>query len=166
MRAIDSIWCMKVDISWGGIEGMDNVAVSQYFQVADTVLWNPSAGVARLFARNVEAVAPAVGLPTGLGPEFNDEYQIDMITFTAFVDALVHRYYSSTHLILRTLIEGVVAVGVVLVERAGGTIPTLGEPPAAIDPNDVTISTNGFGAVGDATRLRDLVDEFERTMPR
>src|SRR5262249_13934117 len=41
---------------------------------------SPSTGVARLFARNAEAVAPAVELPTDLGPEFNDDYEIDIVT--------------------------------------------------------------------------------------
>ncbi|MGP3921281.1 DUF6086 family protein [Nonomuraea sp. 10N515B] len=47
--------------------------MSQYFQVGDQVLWNPSNGVAGLFMRSAEALAPETGLPTGLGPMESDE---------------------------------------------------------------------------------------------
>ncbi len=142
-----------------------NAAVSQYFQVGDKVLWNPSTGVAWLFARSVEAVASAVELPTGLGAEFNDDYEVDVVTFAAFVDALVRRYRSSTHPILRTLIEGVAAVGIVMVERAGRSVASLSEQPPPIDSNDVAVFTTGLGTVGDTSRLRGLADELERAMP-
>lgn len=145
---------------------MDRAAVSQYFLVGDTVLWNPSTGVARLFVRSAEALASAVELPTGVGAEFNDEYEIDIVTFTAFVDALVRLYSSSTHLILRTLIEGVAAVGVVMVERAGGSVTGLTKRPSTIDPKDIAAPTTGLDPVGDAFRLRVLADELERAMPR
>lgn len=153
-------------MSAGAATCMDNGAVSQYFQIEDTVLWNPSTGVARLFVLSVEAVAPAVELPSGVGAEFNDEYEIDIVTFAAFVDALVRRYYSSTHMILRTLIEGVAAVGIVMVERAGGSVTGLSERPSTIDPNDVAVFTTGLGEVGDASRLRVLAEELETAMPR
>ncbi|MFC0033666.1 DUF6086 family protein [Micromonospora chaiyaphumensis] len=138
--------------------------MSQYFQVGRTVLWNPSNGVAQLFARNVEAVAGAVEVPTGIAPEVNDEYEIDLVAFTAFVDALVRRYRSSTHRILRALIEDVAALGIVMVERGGGTVAALAEPASAFDPRDVAVLTTGFGATGDPRRLRELADELTRHM--
>lgn len=128
--------------------------MSQYFEVAGTVLWNPSNGVAQLFIRSLEAVAPTVELPTGLGPgNSSDDHEIDIVAFTTLVDALVRRYRSSTHLILRTLIEGVAAVGIVMVERAGQSVVSLTERATAVDPKDVAVFTSGFGAVGDAARL-------------
>src|SRR5947207_7506327 len=93
--------------------GMDNATMSQSFQAGDSVLWNPSTGVARLFARHVEAVASAVDVPTGLGPEAADEFEIDLATFNTLIDALVRRYCSSTHPLLHTLIDHLTALDVV-----------------------------------------------------
>jgi hypothetical protein len=140
--------------------------MSQYFQVGTSVLWNPSTGVGRLFAREVEAVAPAVDLPTGLGPEAADEYAVDLATFITFIDALVRRYCSSTHPVLQALIEDVTAVGVVLVERAGGTVPALTDPPAVIEVRDISVSTAGIGPEGDPARLRALADQLAPAMPQ
>jgi hypothetical protein len=101
--------------------------------------------------------------PTGLGAEFNDDYEIDIVAFAAFVAALVRRYCSSNHLILRTLIEGVAAVGIVMVERAGGCVTGLSERSSTIDPNDVAVFATGLGAVADGSRLRSsLTNSNER----
>jgi Family of unknown function (DUF6086) len=144
---------------------VDNAAMSQYFQVGTSVLWNPSTGVARLFARQVEAVAPAVDLPTGLGSEAADEYEIDLARFGTFIDALVRRYGTSTHPVLRALIENITAVGIVLVERAGGTVPALTDPPGTVDMRDISMSTAGIGPVGEPARLRALADHLAQAMP-
>lgn len=140
--------------------------MSQYFQVGDLVLWNPSTGVARLFARHIDAVASAVDLPTGLGSETADEYEIDLATFTAFIDALARRYLSSAHPVLHALMEDVTALGVVLVERAGGAVSALSEPSPAIEMRDISVSAAGPGPVGEPTRLRALADQLARAMPR
>src|SRR5437762_1378506 len=142
--------------------GMDNATMSQSFQAGDSVLWNPSTGVARLFARHVEAVASAVDLPTGLGPEAADAFEIDLATFHTFIDALVRRYCSSTHPILQTLIEDVTALGVVLVERAGGTVAALTNPPDAIEMRDIAVSPAGTRPAGEPARLRALADQLAR----
>lgn len=73
--------------------------------------------------RSADALAPVVGLPAGIRlgyPGDPDEWVIDMPIFEAFVDALVDRYQRSTHLILRSLMEGFIATALVLVERGGG----------------------------------------------
>jgi hypothetical protein len=99
--------------------------MSQYFQVGDHVLWNPSNGVAGLFVRSAEALAPLTDLPTGLGPMDNDECEVDMVAFTAFVRALVERYERSNHPILHSLIDGFIATALVLIERGGGKLPVV-----------------------------------------
>jgi hypothetical protein len=125
--------------------------MSQYFQVGDTVLWNPSTGVAQLFARSVEAVAPLVDAPTGVGPDVSDEYQIDLAEFTAFINRVVDRYRGSNHQQLRALIEGVAGIGIAMIESAGGTVTSLGSGRLALD-----------GAV----RLREVADQASRSMVR
>ena len=80
--------------------------MSQYFQAGGHVLWNPSNAVAELFVRSAEALIPVVNQPSGIAPAINDEYEIDMGAFETFVNALVRQYRSTTHLILRSLLEG------------------------------------------------------------
>jgi hypothetical protein len=132
--------------------------VSQYFQVGDLILWNPASGIAELFFRAGEAIAPTVGVPTGIAPVVSDEYQIDLDTFT---DALVHRYLSSSHTILSSLLEGFIAIAVVLVERAGRSVPALAETPT-LDPRDISVGPGGIAPLGDAERLRALAQEHAR----
>jgi len=138
--------------------------VSQYFQVGDLVLWNPANRVAELFVRTSEAVAPTAGLPTGIGPVVADEYQIDLDTFTAFTDALVHRYRSSSHTILRSLLEGFIATALVMVERAGRSVPALVGAPT-LDPRNVLVGPAGISPLGDAERLQALAEEHALAMP-
>jgi hypothetical protein len=144
--------------------GVDHVLVSQYFQVGDRVLWNPSNVVAELFVRTAEALAPTADVPSGIGPREADEYQIDMAAFGAFVDALVRRYTSSRHPILNSLLEGFIATALVLVQRAGRTVTALTEP-VPDELRDVSVGPAGMAAPGDAEHLRELRDEHARVMP-
>jgi uncharacterized protein DUF6086 len=111
-----------------------------------------------------EAVAPTVGLETGIAPVVADEYEIDLDAFTVFVDALVHRYLSSSHTILRSLLEGFTATALVMVHRAGQTVPALAVTPA-LDPRDVSVGPFGISPLGDAERLRALAEEYAQAMP-
>ncbi|MFI7600651.1 DUF6086 family protein [Actinoplanes sp. NPDC049681] len=138
--------------------------MSQYFQVGDVVLWNPATRVAQLFLRSSEAIAPLVDLPTGISLVMGDEYDIDLDTFTVFVDALVHRYLSSSHPILRSLLEGFTATAIVLVERAGRSVPALTETPTR-DPRDVSVGPSGIAALGDIEHLRVLAADHAGAMP-
>lgn len=142
----------------------DHGRVSQYFRVGDLVLWNPASRVAELFFRTSEAIAPTVELPTGIAPVVADEYEIDLDTFTAFADALVHRYLSSSHTILRSLLEGFTATALVMIERAGRSVPALAATPT-LDPRDLQVGPAGISPLGDAERLRALAEEHERAMP-
>jgi hypothetical protein len=139
--------------------------MSQYFQVGDLVLWNPSNRVAQLFVRTSNAVAPLVDTPTGIGLMSADEYNLDLDAFVGFVDALVKQYLSSSHPVLRSLLEGFLATTLVLVHRAGRSVPSLHAPPATLDPRDVSVGPEGIGALGDPIRLRELAEAMARAMP-
>ncbi|MGP3966030.1 DUF6086 family protein [Nonomuraea sp. 3N208] len=142
--------------------------MSQYFQVGDQVLWNPSNGVAGLFIRSAEALAPETGLPTGLGPMESDECEVDLATFAAFVSTLIGRYERSNHPILHSLMEGFIATALVLVERGGAELPV----PDANDGGwrDVQVSEHSAwppgGQVGDVERWAALSAQHARAMPR
>jgi hypothetical protein len=97
--------------------------MSCLFQVEDSIIWNPSNTVARLFKGQVEAVASAFNLTSGLGPIIEDECEIDLPIFETFLAEVVKRYDNSTHPILRALTVGVIAIASVLVERADGRLP-------------------------------------------
>jgi hypothetical protein len=103
--------------------------VSQYFQDGDDVLWNPATRVAQLFTDTAEALARLVERPTGLGPMAEDECQVDVPVFAAFVDELVRRYARSNHSVLKSLMDGFTGTAIVLVERAGADVPALAEMP-------------------------------------
>jgi hypothetical protein len=151
--------------SWVLAPFSDPVSVSQYFQVNDLVLWNPSNRVAELFVRTSEAICPLVATPTGIGATGADAYEVDLDVFVDFVDALVKQYLSSSHPILRSLLEGFLATALVLVHRAGRTVPSL-YAPTGLDPRDVSVGPEGIGALGSPGHLRDLADALARVMPR
>ncbi|SBT44155.1 DUF6086 family protein [Micromonospora auratinigra] len=139
--------------------------MSQYFQVGKVDLWNPSNRVAELFVRTSEAVAPLVGVPTGIGPMRADDYEIDLDVFVGFVDALVSQYRRSSHPILRSLLEGFLATALVLVDRADRDLPAL-RADAPLDPRDVSVGADGISPLGDAERLKQLAVAQARAMPR
>ncbi|UKY53718.1 DUF6086 family protein [Streptomyces inhibens] len=93
--------------------------MSQYYDMGDQTLWNPSNGASRLFMSQVSVYQAELGLPSGIGPMQADEYQIDPSAFKAFVDALLAWHRRMSHAVMAALSEGFVATVLVLAERAG-----------------------------------------------
>ena len=142
--------------------------VSQYFQVGDQTLWNPSNGPGTLFVSVAKALEPVAELPSGIGvgrwgPGDPDCHGIDLDAFTRFTDALVRRYRSSNHLILQSLMEGFIATAIVLVERGGGTVRALSEQPGT-NTQDVQIGATGPVAKADPDRLTQRAAEHSAAM--
>ena len=107
-------------------------------------------------------------LPSGIGvgrwgPGDPDCHGIDLDAFTRFTDALVRRYRSSNHLILQLLMEGFIVTAIVLVERGGGTVPSLGEQPGT-NTQDVQIGATGPVAKADPDRLTQRTAEHSAAM--
>lgn len=148
-----------------GSSGHHNKRVSRYFTVGGLCLWNPSNRVADLFLRTGEAVAVVASRPTGLGPMIADEHEIDRDAFVAFVEALTGRYLSSSHVVLRSLLEGFLATAIVLVDRSGGEVATL-RTTAGLDLMDVSVGAGGICALGSRDRLVLLAGEHALSMPR
>lgn len=138
--------------------------MSQYFRVDQQVVWNPSNGVALLFVRTSEALRPLTDMPTGLASEIPDEWAIDLPVFEKFIDALVTRYQQSTHLILRSLMEGFIATSLVLIERGGGNVPALQTAPGP-DVSDVQVSADGLSPGPAPGRLEELRNTHSSAMP-
>ncbi|MCX4586370.1 DUF6086 family protein [Streptomyces sp. NBC_01481] len=93
--------------------------MSQYYDMGDQTLWNPSNGASRLFMSQVSVYQAELGLPSGIGPMQADECQIDPLMFKGFVDALLAWHRRTSHAVMAALSEGFVATVLVLAERAG-----------------------------------------------
>ncbi|MFD9903311.1 DUF6086 family protein [Streptomyces sp. NPDC059063] len=93
--------------------------MSQYFDLGDETLWNPSTGAARLFLRQVAVFEAELDLPSGIGPMEHDECQLDPAVFTTFVNALLAHHRRSHHAVVVALSEGFVATVLALAGRAG-----------------------------------------------
>ncbi|MEU9865216.1 DUF6086 family protein [Streptomyces sp. NPDC047971] len=145
--------------------------MSQYFDLGDETLWNPSNGASRLFQRQVDVFEAELGVPSGIGPMENDECQISLDTFEVFVHALLAKHRRTSHMILLALSEGFTATVLVLAERARIEVDwaRLGAPSDAV-LRDVQISTNGMALPPEggawAESLRERARELGRGMPR
>ncbi|MFG2483306.1 MULTISPECIES: DUF6086 family protein [Streptomyces] len=145
--------------------------MSQYFDMGDVTLWNPSNGASRMFRRQVAVFEAELGLGSGIGPMENDECQVDPIAFAAFVDALLVQHRRTSHAIVLALSEGFTATVVVLAERAGIRMDweRLGATPEG-PREDVQVSAAGMAAPAPgrswSTGLRERAAQLERRMPR
>ncbi|AZP19316.1 hypothetical protein EJC51_26535 [Streptomyces aquilus] len=137
--------------------------MSQYFDVGDETLWNPSNGAARLFLRHVRLYEEELGVPSGFGPMENDECEIDPAAFATYVDALLDLHDRTRHSIIDALSEGFVATVLVLAGRAGI------EPRRPAPTDRLTGLTDVQVPVPDAqdraVRLRERADLLRRGMP-
>lgn len=93
--------------------------MSQYFDIGDETLWNPSNGAARLFLRHVRLYEEELGVPSGFGPMENDECKIAPAAFATYVHALLDLHDRTRHSIIDALSEGFIATVLALAERAG-----------------------------------------------
>lgn len=143
--------------------------MSQYFDLGEETLWNPSNGPSRLFLRQVAVFEEELGLPSGIGPMENDECQIDPSTFEVFVNALVERHRRTRHPIVSALSENFTAMALVLAHRAGIQVNwTSSALPDAVDVQVPTRTEASVQADGEArvARLRERAHDLSRFMAR
>ncbi|MFE1292745.1 DUF6086 family protein [Streptomyces sp. NPDC058751] len=146
--------------------------MSQYFDIGDETLWNPSNGTSRMFQRQVAVFEAELELPSGIGPMENDECQISPETLEIFVNALLAKHRRTSHAIWLALSEGFTATVLVLAERSGIKVDWArheATPEAPLE--DVQISTvTGMPAPAHggvwAAGLREKARELGRRMPR
>ncbi|MES5819543.1 DUF6086 family protein [Streptomyces sp. RG80] len=137
--------------------------MSQYFDVGDETLWNPSNGAARLFLRHVRLYEEELGVPSGFGPMENDECAIDPAAFETYVDALLELHDRTRHAIVDALSEGFVATVLVLAERAGVEVRRPAPAEGLEGLTDVQVPLPD--AQDRAVRLRERAGLLERRMP-
>ncbi|MFD7974312.1 DUF6086 family protein [Streptomyces sp. NPDC059071] len=146
--------------------------MSQYFDIGDETLWNPSNGASRMFQRQVAVFEAELELPSGIGPMENDECQINLDTFETFVNALLMKHRRTSHAIWLALSEGFTATVLVLAERAGIKVDWARHGTAPEGPlEDVQVSAvTGMSAPSEgeawAAGLREKAQELSRRMPR
>lgn len=146
--------------------------MSQYYDVGDETLWNPSNGASRMFQSQVAVFEAELGQPSGIGPMANDECQIAPDTFETFVNALLARHRRTTHAVWLALAEGFVATVLVLAERAAVTVdwPGLGGAPRGPFEDVQVSSLTGMATPADgaawAAGLRARTRELDRRMAR
>ncbi|THA82399.1 DUF6086 family protein [Streptomyces sp. A0592] len=146
--------------------------MSQYFDLGDVTLWNPSNGASRMFRRHVAVFEAELELPSGIGPMENDECQIDPVALETFVNALLAQHRRTGHAITLALSEGFIATVLVLAERAGIGLDWAQLGAAAEAPfEDVQVSAGGgwpVAAGGGAwgAGLRERARELGGRMPR
>lgn len=145
--------------------------MSQYFDMGDETLWNPSNGASRLFLRQAAVFEDVLGLPSGIGPMEADECQIDPATFQVFVDALLTWHHRTSHPVMTALSEGFVATMLALAERAGSDVNwMLGDPAlqgghTAVHGTAPTSLTTA-GQEARVIALQQKSRELDRVMPR
>ncbi|MGK5450185.1 DUF6086 family protein [Streptomyces radiopugnans] len=91
--------------------------MSCFFQIGDDDVWNSANLIARTFHAEALTLAQIFGVPSGLEPIVDDECHIESRDFTLFIETLMHEYQRTNHTVLRSLLEGVIGVGLVLLER-------------------------------------------------
>ncbi|MGW0860638.1 DUF6086 family protein [Streptomyces sp. NPDC002690] len=151
---------------------MKGAAMSQYFDLGDETLWNPSNGASRMFQRQVAVFEAELELPSGIGPMENDECQINPVTFETFVNTLLTQHRKSSHTIWLALSDGFTATVLALAERAAIQVDWARHGAAPEGPRqDVQLSTvTGMSAPAEgaawAFDLREKAQELGRHMPR
>jgi hypothetical protein len=96
--------------------------VSQYYELGDATLWNPSNGASRLFLCQVALFEEEIGLASGIGPMESDEAEVGFDSFEGFLSALLVWRGQTNHAVVQALSDGFIATCVVLAERAGATL--------------------------------------------
>ncbi|MFF4156002.1 DUF6086 family protein [Streptomyces sp. NPDC001678] len=99
--------------------------MSCYFQVNDEDVWNPSNSVAQIFLGQADTLSRSVGEQSGLGPVIEDECEINLPQFVKFTNILVKAYQDSNNRPFRSLLDGVIAISLVLIERGGGAVDSI-----------------------------------------
>ncbi|MFD5148968.1 DUF6086 family protein [Streptomyces sp. NPDC058401] len=140
--------------------------MSQYYDVGDETVWNPSNGAARLFHRQVAVFEEELGLPSGIGPLINDECQLDPAALGTFAEALVARHGTTGHAVIRALSEGFVATVLVLAERVGAHVHWPQPADSLEGARDVQVPLpDSYESLAES-EVRTAARELSRRMPR
>ena len=141
--------------------------MSQYYELGEVTLWNPSHGASRLFLRQVALFEEEFGLLSGIGPMEADEAKVDLDVFNEFISSLLAWRGRMHHIIIQALSDGFIATCLVLAERAGATVPW---PEPRVDiaggSHDLQVETPATPGEGWQTHVREQAALLAGFMPR
>jgi hypothetical protein len=100
--------------------------MSCFFRIGNNDVWNPSNLVAKVFVEQVATLSHLTHMDSGVGAIVDDECEIDCIKFSDFTISLLGKYNSTNNTALKSLFEGALIICLILLERAGTQIQTLG----------------------------------------
>lgn len=106
--------------------------VSYYFEVGGSTVWNPGNLSAQLYLPAAQSAADMMRVPSGLTPGQDDTCAVDVPTFQRFTESLLNTWGSTRHPVAHALMRGVLLASVVMLERAGVTLPPGSDREAAV----------------------------------
>lgn len=113
-------------------DAADSAGTADVADAADSadapVLWQVEAAVARLFAGEAALVAALLGVPSGVGEVTADRCALDLPAFSAFCATAVAQYATTNQAVQRALTVGFIATALVLLDRAGHSLPSAPSP--------------------------------------
>lgn len=144
--------------------------MSQYCQLGEITLWNPSMGASRLFLRHVGLFEEELGVPSGIGPMEADEAQISRESLDAFVAALLEWRGRTNHAVMTGLSDGFAATLLVLADRAGVVARWPGRAAGDLEElHDLQVNPNPGDAIGGGDwqrRVHEQARQLARFMAR
>ncbi|NEA67081.1 DUF6086 family protein [Streptomyces sp. SID12488] len=97
--------------------------MSYPFEHGTRTLWDAGYHSGKLYAALAHGTAEFLELPSGLTPNAQGGCDVDPKSFQVFVERLCGTYSSTQNELLHGLAHGLLLTSLVLLDRAGGSIP-------------------------------------------
>ncbi|MDX2545266.1 DUF6086 family protein [Streptomyces sp. WI04-05B] len=97
--------------------------MSYPFEHGTETLWDAGYHGGKLYVSLARGAAEFLELPSGLTPNTQGGCDVDPTTFQAFVEGLYRTYSSTRSELLHGLAHGLLLTSLVLLDRAGGSVP-------------------------------------------
>ncbi|WHM36532.1 DUF6086 family protein [Streptomyces sp. BPTC-684] len=101
--------------------------MSYIFDVRETTVWSPANQVGKLYVGMLNAAADVLRLPSGLGDDLGDMYEIDPARFGSLVHEMLSTRAASDHQYLWMLLDGILPISIAMLERGGVPVVARGE---------------------------------------
>jgi hypothetical protein len=95
--------------------------LSYVFEIGSDTVWSPALRVGEIYVGFVRVLEEVTGTSGGIEAISSDMVRIDGLRFRAFVDELLDA--SAANQVLRSEIETIVCLSLVMLERAGIPLP-------------------------------------------
>ncbi|MFF0614079.1 DUF6086 family protein [Nocardia tengchongensis] len=141
--------------------------MSQYYELDDATLWNPSNGVSRLFLGQVRLFEDELGVASGIGPMEADACEVVPAQLGRFVDALLDWRGRTNHVVIQAFSDGFIATMLVLAERANVELDRNMSAPNTVEGmHDLQASSIPLPRSGEAPGWSVAVHEHAHQLAR